>query len=199
MMRSQALVLVALLLAAACGATALETVRGVVRESSDFQCAVNCGTFYVDPDPGYQTTRLGGNFSVYVDQHVEIVGFRDMCGGCLVLFASEPVVILPPVSAADPEFPAVPREVTLRQNYPNPFNPATVIEYFVAAASHVRLSIHDVLGREVDVLVDAMEHPGIHRRRWLPGDLPGGLYWYRLRVSGPERPSALTRSMLLLR
>jgi hypothetical protein len=186
-------------LAAAPGALALETVRGVVRETSEFQCATGCGSYSLDPDPTFQFTMLQGNFQLYVDQHVQITGYRDDCSGCFVLVAVEPVVVLPPLTSAGEGADPLPAGVRLRQNYPNPFNPSTVIEYDLPAESRVRLSVHNLLGEEVGMLADELQPAGVHRREWAAGALPGGAYYCRLRTSAGGESSVLTRMMLLLR
>ncbi len=56
----------------------------------------------------------------------------------------------------------VPEDFALEQNYPNPFNPTTVIRYHLPAAASVTLAVHDVLGREVTVLVNQRMDAGVH-------------------------------------
>jgi hypothetical protein len=194
-----ALIVLSLTLVFACDLAALETIRGVVRDGSDFQCSAGCGTYYIEPDPPYAATMLGGNFRAYLDLHVQITGFRDVCSGCSVLFPSDPVLVLPPLTAVDEEPDAIPREAGLKQNFPNPFNPATTIEYALAHPSIVRLAVFDILGREVALLVSAEMTPGVHRETWSPGDLPGGIYFCRLRVAYSGKNSLITTKMLYVR
>ncbi len=54
----------------------------------------------------------------------------------------------------------VARSFVLDQNFPNPFNPVTVIRYAIPSAGRVRLAVHDLLGREVAVLLDGEQEPG---------------------------------------
>lgn len=85
-------------------------------------------------------------------------------------------------------------EVTeLVQNYPNPFNPATRISYRVAAPSGVegqgrstwvRLSVCDVLGREIAVLVDDEKGTGTHAVTWNAAGFASGQYFARLVAGG---------------
>ena len=192
-------IVLSLLLVLACDLIALETVRGVVRESTDFQCSSGCGTYYIEPDPTYFVTKLGGNFRLYVGQHVQVTGFSDDCSGCHVLISSQPIVVLPPLSAVDEEPNSIPREVGLRQNFPNPFNPATTIEYALAFTSRVRLAVHNLLGQEVTILVEADEPPGVYRETWIPGDLPGGIYFCQLRVTHSGQNRLISTKMLLVR
>jgi phosphatidylserine/phosphatidylglycerophosphate/cardiolipin synthase-like enzyme len=76
----------------------------------------------------------------------------------------------------------VPSEFRLMQNYPNPFNPATTIGYEAAASGHLSITVFDVLGREVAVLVDKWMQPGTYTVHWNAQALPSGVYIYRLRA-----------------
>lgn len=67
---------------------------------------------------------------------------------------------------------------TLEQNYPNPFNPTTTIKYFLPAASKVRLTIYDLLGREVAILVNGYEAMGSHSVHFNADNLSSGVYFY---------------------
>ncbi|MFQ5641824.1 MAG: LamG-like jellyroll fold domain-containing protein, partial [bacterium] len=89
----------------------------------------------------------------------------------------------------------VPEQFTLYQNYPNPFNPATTITYSLPKESQVKLTIFDILGREVAVLVDDVKPAGGHRVRFDASQLPSGLYFYRV-AAGAFRE---TRRMLLVK
>jgi hypothetical protein len=73
-----------------------------------------------------------------------------------------------------PEVPVVASKVHLSPNAPNPFNPSTTLSFSLEASAQVRLSILDVRGREVAVLVDAMEPAGTHAVRWDGRDVDGG-------------------------
>jgi len=76
----------------------------------------------------------------------------------------------------------IPREFRLSQNYPNPFNPSTIIEYALPQPSHVELKIYDVLGNEIQTLVNDKQTAGVHRVQFDSQGLPGGVYFYRLRA-----------------
>ncbi len=77
----------------------------------------------------------------------------------------------------------LPQQYSLKQNYPNPFNPVTSILFEMPAAQRVRLTVYDILGREVVVLLDGLKPAGIHAVEWQAGDLPSGIYLVRI-VSG---------------
>jgi hypothetical protein len=195
------LLFVALALLAAAGHLfAVETVRGVVRLTTDIECASGSGTYSLEPDPSYQFTMLEGNFRIYLDQHVQVTGYRDACSGCVVLVVTEPVVLLPPLAVAAEDVDLRPSATHLRQNYPNPFNPSTAIEYALAVPARVRLSVVNLLGQEVALLVDEEQSPGVYRREWSPDALPSGVYICRLGVSaGPGARRTFSQRMLLVR
>ncbi len=68
----------------------------------------------------------------------------------------------------------------LGNNYPNPFNPRTKITFSMASTSHVSLTIHDVLGRNVATLLQETKQPGEYSVRWEASEVPSGIYFYRL-------------------
>lgn len=96
-----------------------------------------------------------------------------------------------PVEAAPPR----PAGHVLLEGRPNPFNPSTVIPYHLAGPARVRLSIHDLAGRLVEVLVDETQPAGTHEGRWDAGRLSSGLYLCRLEAEG--LPVAAGRLLLL--
>jgi len=76
----------------------------------------------------------------------------------------------------------LPASFGLYQNAPNPFNPATVIRYDVPEACVVRLMVYDVLGREVDVLVDGETKAGHHTAVWEAQEAASGIYFVRMQA-----------------
>ena len=87
-------------------------------------------------------------------------------------------------------------DFVLNQNYPNPFNPETTIEYEIAKTSIVRLSILDLVGREVIKLMDTIQSAGRHTLRWDGRDknlqvVASGVYFCRLVVGNAEKSKKL--------
>jgi photosystem II stability/assembly factor-like uncharacterized protein len=74
----------------------------------------------------------------------------------------------------------VPGQFFLEQNYPNPFNPATTIHYTLPRSAHVKLTIHDVLGREIAALVNEEQSAGWKQVQWNAHIVPSGIYFYRI-------------------
>lgn len=103
------------------------------------------------------------------------------------------------IPTAVDETPSLYRD-ELYQNYPNPFNPVTTIEYSVAKESLVDLTIFDVSGRRIRVLVSEIKSPGNYEVRWDGRNEAGrmtvtGIYFYRLRIGS----FVSVRKMLLLK
>jgi hypothetical protein len=90
----------------------------------------------------------------------------------------------------------LPQQTALLQNYPNPFNPTTEIRYEILGirdqglgtrvqglgVSNVRLVVYDILGREVEVLVNERKAPGSYSVTWDAGKAASGVYIIRLRT-----------------
>lgn len=75
-----------------------------------------------------------------------------------------------------------PNTFLLYQNYPNPFNGTTIITYELSERAFVSLSLYDVLGRKVKMLLEDIKSPGIYKATMEGGDLPSGIYFYQLRA-----------------
>jgi hypothetical protein len=95
---------------------------------------------------------------------------------------------------------SLPAGYDLGQNYPNPFNPETRIAFALPSAGEIRLTIYNVLGREVRVLVSSQMEAGQHTAVWDSRDNAGataasGVYFYRLEAGG----YSMTRKMMLLK
>jgi hypothetical protein len=88
----------------------------------------------------------------------------------------------------------IPSTFALQQNYPNPFNPSTEIGYSIPSAGHVALTVYNVLGERVVVLVDAVQQAGMHTVAFDASHVASGIYFYTLR----NGESVTTRKMTLL-
>jgi hypothetical protein len=79
-----------------------------------------------------------------------------------------------------------PLSTSLRDAYPNPFNPTSTIQYSLGSRQHVRLKIFDVLGKEIQTLVDEIQSAGIKSYVFDGSTLPTGVYFSRLETYGNE-------------
>ncbi|MCX7832913.1 MAG: T9SS type A sorting domain-containing protein [Ignavibacteria bacterium] len=72
----------------------------------------------------------------------------------------------------------------LYQNYPNPFNPTTKITYKIKKEGNVYLSVFNLVGKEIAVLVNEFKTPGEYEVEFNAQDLPSGIYLYKLQING---------------
>ena len=86
-------------------------------------------------------------------------------------------------------------DFNLYQNYPNPFNPITSIQYSIGSRQFVQLKIYDILGIEVETLVDEEKPKGNYQVNWNAVNLPSGIYFYQLKTVSSNQ----TRKMTLLK
>jgi len=74
----------------------------------------------------------------------------------------------------------VPENIILYSNYPNPFNPSTKIKYSIPQTSQVQIKIFDVLGNEIETIVNEEKPAGTYELTWNAVNLPSGVYFYHL-------------------
>jgi hypothetical protein len=152
---------------------------------------------------GFSTTFTNLEFSAPFQEAagkqalISIQGSASLGAGGEVMSVSYSTIELDGGGGGDPtaaeDVGEIPAGFEIHQNFPNPFNPSTVIEYSLDQSGQVLMTVHDVLGREVGVLVDGVVSAGRHTVRWEALDMPSGLYQVRMQMDGQVR----TRSMAL--
>ena len=78
----------------------------------------------------------------------------------------------------------VPNVYKLEQNFPNPFNPSTQINYDIPIDGMVKLAVYDIMGREIEQLVNSFHTPGRYSVIFNAENLSSGLYFYKLETTG---------------
>ena len=89
----------------------------------------------------------------------------------------------------------IPKELELFQNYPNPFNPFTTISFYLPEPGEVKLSVFNIVGQPVAVLVEGSLSAGQQQFEWDATDRPSGMYIYQLETGN----KVLTRKMTLVK
>jgi hypothetical protein len=74
----------------------------------------------------------------------------------------------------------IPKEYKLYQNYPNPFNPQTNINFDIVKAGIVKITIYDLLGREVETIINQDMSPGRYKIDFSAINYASGLYIYKI-------------------
>jgi len=98
-----------------------------------------------------------------------------------------------------------PAKFSIEQNYPNPFNPSTIIQYAISSRQFVKLTVYDLLGREIEILVNEEKPAGSYEVEFNSSTLSGsvsakggyasGVYFYQLKAGDYVE----TKKMVLLR
>jgi hypothetical protein len=109
--------------------------------------------------------------------------------------ASEFFVFDYTISGTNEQTPVLPAAIELFQNFPNPFNPVTMIQYSIPQSGDVRLSVYDMLGKEVAVLVNGRMEMGVHYARFDGSPFASGVYLYKLSAGS----KSVTRKLLLMK
>ena len=163
-----------------------------------------CRTFmWVDPDPASEPDT--SNAIVKRNSTVPVTGIDNIAlefggDGINTRLIFDEITLAPsyagltaPLSV--PSSGDVPARFDLSQNYPNPFNPTTKISFALERTGFVRLSVFDLLGREVAVLVNGVRTVGSHEVAFVGSGLPSGAYFYKLQ-SGQ---GTVTKKMMLIK
>lgn len=89
----------------------------------------------------------------------------------------------------------VPQTYSLSQNYPNPFNPVTSIKYDLPKPGFVKLTVYDMTGKEVEVLVNEEKEPGKYEITWDGSKYSSGVYFYNIETGDFKE----TKKMVLIK
>ncbi|MBK7104007.1 MAG: T9SS type A sorting domain-containing protein [Ignavibacteriae bacterium] len=97
-----------------------------------------------------------------------------------------------------------PDKFELNQNYPNPFNPVTTISYLIPKnerreTSNVNLIIYDILGREVEIIVNEEQRPGYYKTEWNAKNLASGMYIYQISMKNGNKTEMQRKKMMLMK
>lgn len=131
----------------------------------------------------------GGPFNINAGDSID-VAFAIACGEDLLTVKSAIIQSrnkwLGGLTDAKKNDSEIPDEFVLNQNFPNPFNPETVISYKLPAAGNVVLKIYDLLGSEIQTLVNEFQEAGTHKAilNMRHSSLSSGVYFYVLRSGG---------------
>jgi hypothetical protein len=156
----------------------------------------------------FDTTKVGTSGEFLFDHGEHTLAFLSFVDANFPMFLSEVTKYAPliklsniqaPVAAED-NHPPVPYTFGLRQNVPNPFNPSTTISFSLDRASDVTLTVYNILGQRVRVLLDEHRAAGEYEVIWdgraeAGNTVASGIYFYRL--ASADR--ILAKKMVLIR
>ena len=137
----------------------------------------------------------------------KVWGYAAVTNGYIYRLSGDSVSVVRVNKIDDP----VPDKFALSQNYPNPFNPSTIIKYNVSRVSSnnahnlssphvsggdlVLLKVYNVLGKEIETLVNEKQSPGTYEVKFDASYLPSGVYFYKLQAGDFTE----TKKMLMIK
>lgn len=138
------------------------------------------------------------NNSPLTHYQVEKIKF-DRIGNLWISPYSEGAMMFKPggiiTESGNNEVSIIPKNFNLEQNYPNPFNPTTIIKYSLPLTGIVKLSIVDITGKVIKVLVNELKNAGTYSAEFSGNDIASGIYFYRLESA----QFVATKKMMLLK
>ncbi len=135
-----------------------------------------------------RTTSLSGNRRVH-----SLGGCPFTLGGTSTYVHNIGIDVTGPTSVIGN--PVIPEKYSLEQNYPNPFNPVTNIKYNIPKSTFITLKVFDMMGKEVQTLINEYKNAGSYDIRFDGSNLSSGIYYYRF-LAGDYTES---RSMVLIK
>ena len=136
-----------------------------------------------------------GDYEVFVNRIGYTSGFRNVTVGVLNIDTLNFYLDTTSLIGIQNISSEVPENFKLKQNYPNPFNPVTKIRFELAKSGFVKLSVYNILGQEVDVLVNGDLKAGEYEVSFNALKLTSGVYFYKIAADGYSQ----TRKMVLLK
>ena len=138
----------------------------------------------------WNTPKYHGTVQFLADNKVNYIATNNMTG-----LTSQLPYDGNAVSGVESESVTQPLTYSLNQNYPNPFNPTTEIKYSIKESGKVRLSVYDIVGREVVRLIDGEVTAGNHKITVDASALSSGIYFYHIKSGN----FTATKKMTLLK
>jgi hypothetical protein len=118
-----------------------------------------------------------------------VTKLKDLCRAAKLVYESNFTVSVRNISSE------VPSSYSLSQNYPNPFNPVTKIKFAVPKSGDVKIIVYDIMGREVQILVNEKLQPGVYETTFDGSTISSGVYFYKL----SDSEFSETKRMLLIK
>lgn len=152
---------------------------------------ISKGVFFQDLEPGQKRTITE---SIYIDvDEIKQYKFIAEINSDNDFYWLDTIYFTPAVNVK--EALGLPEEYSLEQNYPNPFNPTTTINYSIPTQSTVILKVYNMLGSEIETLVNEEQKAGFYEINWYAENNSSGVYFYRISTGSYSD----TKKMLLIK
>ena len=93
---------------------------------------------------------------------------------------------------------AIPKNYSLYQNYPNPINPRTIIPFSLKKSAYVKLTAYDIMGKEVQSMVNGRYEAGEYEVDFMGKFTPTGVYFYRIEITGNNSDEYYTETKIMI-
>ncbi|MBN1634778.1 MAG: T9SS type A sorting domain-containing protein [Ignavibacteria bacterium] len=138
-------------------------------------------------DIQYTTTSLGLFAMHFVNNNIGVV-----VGGPGVILRTNTGGVVTNIAKINNEIPNI---FSMKQNYPNPFNPTTKIQFDVMKTENIKITVFDVAGKELEVLVNERMQPGSYETEWNGEKYASGIFFYRIQAGNYME----TKKMVLMK
>jgi len=144
-------------------------VDGKPVRTNNLFASTSASIVYCSGRPGVKVWAVGGSLQNQTTRPLDV--FADTCLlGCQAIFTG--------INGNS----NLPSSFNLKQNYPNPFNPSTGITYEVPVKNFVKITVSDITGKEVAVLVNEQKEPGTYTVFFNGKDFASGIYFYTMKA-----------------
>ena len=132
---------------------------------------------------------------VHTDEYYQLgEGVHSIVGEVIDYGISDTILIMVFSFNIDDSNP-IPSEFALEQNFPNPFNPKTIIKFSIPNNGLVKMGVYDIMGREVEILINKKMMAGRYSIIWNGNNVPSGVYLIRIESDNFKQ----TKKALLLK
>jgi hypothetical protein len=140
--------------------------------------------YYVTVDNGSPSELLQYDSTLlFPPNHIGVFPFNNIISMCIITF---------PLTSVNQISSEIPSSYSLEQNYPNPFNSISNVKFQISNTGDVKLVVYDIMGREVQTIVNEQLAPGTYKTTFDGSNLPSGIYFYRLITDGFSETKRMT-------
>lgn len=157
---------------------------------------------FISTGYSFKKTTNGGRVWTNQIYDIPLPGIQNMeynAKGDLFITGGGSMIMLPGAQSFSPEINNPLNESVseyyLSSSFPNPFNSSSTIKYYIPSTSQVIIKVFNMLGEEIETLVDEVKPSGTYQVTWNAKDLTSGVYFYRLQAGDFVQ----TRKMILLK
>jgi len=162
------------------------------------------GLFFDETGKLYAAVSTGNSADIFI-QIDKTTGVGDTIGSIGITGVTGLAYLPGSLTDVKTNSKVTPNSFELSQNYPNPFNPSTVIRYNIPESGNVKLTVYNILGKEVKTLFEGNKNAGNYQINWnsensYGGKVSSGVYFYELKFNSASGKSfSAIKKMILIK